>query len=350
MVNERVSVIVPVYNVERYLNRCISSIVNQTYRNLEIILVDDGSTDNCPQMCDDWARGDCRIKVIHKVNEGAGIARNTGLFRARGEYVCFFDSDDFVEPDAIEKALGLAQKECADVVVFGASNWSQTGFCSNKVIPLTEKTVFSGSEIQDVFLPDLIESNYVGARNTGLALSFWVCLFSMELIRRADWQIASERVYASEDSYSLLMLYRFVKKVAILPEALYHYQLNDESLSHTYREDGFARMSQFFQDCIYLATRLEYSEKVRKRLAGLYFSQVIGILKQIVAVDMDSARKKILIQKIVTDDLLQYALAQIDWRYTSKAKQFLLEQIRKKRHRLVHYLLVFQLWRMKYRK
>lgn len=94
-----ISVIVPIYNVEKYLNRCIESIVNQTYRNLEIILVDDGSSDNCPRMCDEWARKDERIKVIHKENGGLSDARNAGMRIATGFYISFVDSDDYIEAE-----------------------------------------------------------------------------------------------------------------------------------------------------------------------------------------------------------------------------------------------------------
>lgn len=92
-----ISVIVPVYKVEKYLDECVESIVNQTYRNLEIILVDDGSPDNCPQMCDDWAKRDARIRVIHKENGGLSSARNAGLDVCTGEYISFIDSDDWLE-------------------------------------------------------------------------------------------------------------------------------------------------------------------------------------------------------------------------------------------------------------
>ena len=85
----KISLIIPVYNVEKYLDRCITSIVNQTYRNLEIILVDDGSPDNCPSMCDRWGEKDSRIKVVHKENAGLGMARNTGIECATGDYICF---------------------------------------------------------------------------------------------------------------------------------------------------------------------------------------------------------------------------------------------------------------------
>ena len=91
-----ISVIVPIYNVEDYLDRCVDSIINQTYSNLEIILVDDGSPDNCPKMCDDYAKKDSRIKVVHKENGGLSDARNAGMKVATGEYISFIDSDDWI--------------------------------------------------------------------------------------------------------------------------------------------------------------------------------------------------------------------------------------------------------------
>ena len=122
-----VSVVLPIYNVEKYLNRCVKSVVNQSYKNLEIILVDDGSPDNCPTLCEDWAKKDSRIKVVHKENAGLGYARNTGIENATGEYICFFDSDDYIALDAIEKAYSLAIKEKSDIVVFGFCDVKSNG-------------------------------------------------------------------------------------------------------------------------------------------------------------------------------------------------------------------------------
>lgn len=102
MERDLISIIVPVYKVEPYLDRCIQSIVNQTYKNLEIILVDDGSPDNCPVMCDTWAQRDTRIKVIHKKNSGQADARNMGLEVAKGTYFTFVDSDDYVDERFVE--------------------------------------------------------------------------------------------------------------------------------------------------------------------------------------------------------------------------------------------------------
>ena len=105
--NDLISIIVPVYNVEQYLDRCIESIINQTYTNLEIILVDDGSPDNCPDMCDKWAEKDNRIKVIHQANMGAGAARNAGLDNANGKYIGFIDSDDYISKEMYEHLYSL---------------------------------------------------------------------------------------------------------------------------------------------------------------------------------------------------------------------------------------------------
>ena len=104
---ELISIIVPVYKVEPYLDKCVRSIVEQTYKNLEIILVDDGSPDNCGAMCDAWASKDSRIRVIHKENGGAGLARNIAIDLAQGEFISFIDSDDYIEPHMYEHLLSL---------------------------------------------------------------------------------------------------------------------------------------------------------------------------------------------------------------------------------------------------
>lgn len=114
-----ISVIVPVYNVEPYLDRCVQSIVDQTYTNLEIILVDDGSPDNCPAMCDAWAEKDCRIRVIHKKNGGLSDARNAGMAAAAGEYIAFVDSDDWIDPDMYELLYTRMTNDDCDIAACG---------------------------------------------------------------------------------------------------------------------------------------------------------------------------------------------------------------------------------------
>lgn len=120
-----ISVIVPVYNVEPYLRKCVDSILNQTYRNLEVILVDDGSPDGCPAICDEYAAKDDRVRVIHKQNGGLSDARNAGMAVARGEYLSFVDSDDMLPPDAMEILLNTAISEQADMVIGGHSRFEE---------------------------------------------------------------------------------------------------------------------------------------------------------------------------------------------------------------------------------
>ena len=118
-----VSVIIPVYNVEKYLDRCVESVVNQTYGNLEIILVDDGSPDGCPGKCDEWAKKDDRIKVIHKQNEGLGMARNTGIENATGEYIWFVDGDDAIDSNSINVLLSNIYKTHCDAYIINFAFW-----------------------------------------------------------------------------------------------------------------------------------------------------------------------------------------------------------------------------------
>ena len=113
---EKISVIVPVYNTEEYLHRCIDSILGQTYPNLEILLINDGSTDNSGKICEDYARKDTRIKVIHQENKGQSAARNVGLNAATGEYVNFIDSDDWIDPPMYETMMGVMLANNQEVV------------------------------------------------------------------------------------------------------------------------------------------------------------------------------------------------------------------------------------------
>lgn len=155
-----ISVIVPVYNAEKYLVRCVDSILNQTYGHLEVILVDDGAKDNSGAMCDEYARKDDRIRVVHKENGGLSSARNAGIDIATGEYFGFVDSDDWIEPDTYETMLGLAVKYDAKMVVGGrydvdADTMEKTiGLCPEK------EEVISGIEVLGrVFLWDNCDSS-----------------------------------------------------------------------------------------------------------------------------------------------------------------------------------------------
>ena len=141
---ECISVIVPVYKVEKYLNRCIESVVAQTYENIEIIIVDDGSPDKCPQICDEWKNKDSRIQVIHKKNGGLSSARNMGIHMATGEYILFVDSDDCIVSDACEKLYAYANG--VDLVVAEATIYENGKIIHRVHTNLKENYIYSGTE------------------------------------------------------------------------------------------------------------------------------------------------------------------------------------------------------------
>lgn len=149
-----ISVIIPVYKVERYLEKCIESIQKQTFKDLEIILIDDGSPDKCGKICDDFADKDKRIKVIHKTNEGLSIARNTGLQYATGEYVTFVDSDDYISMTCFEKMITAIKKYQADIVMCGTMCVDEDGKILSQDI-FEEGKIYKGEKIVDEFVLSL---------------------------------------------------------------------------------------------------------------------------------------------------------------------------------------------------
>lgn len=146
--NKKISVIVPIYKSEKYLDRCVESLVNQTYENLEIILIDDGSPDGSPQICDRWAQKDCRIKVIHKANGGAFSARLHGVKEATGSYIGFVDSDDWIEKDMYEYLYNLIIKYSAQIANSNIRNIDENEAYSETIINAPENIkVFNFEEI-----------------------------------------------------------------------------------------------------------------------------------------------------------------------------------------------------------
>ena len=319
-----VSIVLPIYNVEKYLDRCINSIVNQTYRNLEIILVDDGSPDACPKKCDEWAKRDNRIKVIHKKNAGLGYARNTGIENASGEYICFFDSDDYIAADTIEKTYCSAKINNSDMILFGHYDVNAQGSIVRTYIPTTEKENYADSEIQEMLLPDLVYDNPGPRKSTNLWMSAWSCMYSMNLILESNWRFASERDIISEDVYSLLRLYKDVKKVTIIPEAFYYYCENNMSLTHTYKADRFDRIKQFYNACINVCDEFGYNDEVRKRLAGLFISNTIAAMKMIIQADMCNSDKKNIFRTICKDEQLHEIINNVEIRKEKFTRKLLL--------------------------
>ena len=345
MNNARVSIVVPVYKVEKYLDRCVSSLVNQTYRHLEIILVDDGSPDGCPAMCDAWAEKDSRIKVIHKSNAGLGMARNSGIEAATGDYICFVDSDDYIDLTAVEKAYSTIVRENAQIVVFGLTRVNAQGETVRRTVPEPEKNCFRGDAVQKKFLPDFIDPEHQDVKNRNLCLSAWSGMYSMDLVRAAGWRFVSEREMISEDSYSLIWLYSHVQSVAVLPEALYFYCENGASLTQTYREDRFEKIRDFYERCTEMAIQQGYGREICVRISGLFLSFTIAAMKQIAAADMPEKKRKAILAGIVDDAVTRKILKDEDCRYRSPLRKVLFWAMGRKLYGAVGLLLKLQVRR-----
>lgn len=216
-----VSILVPVYNVEDYISECIESIQKQTYRNLQIILIDDGSTDRSGLLCDEYAKQDRRIRVIHQPNNGLVMTRKRGLECAEGIYVGFVDGDDRIAPDMYQSMVNELETSGADFVSSGYWISGQKIFADTKGIidiPKTEEKI------------KLLKTAVLGA-NRYICPSIWSKLFKTEVIIRSYMQIPKD-IQFGEDWINLCICVLESSKVALMDKAYYHYRVRDDSLSH----------------------------------------------------------------------------------------------------------------------
>lgn len=214
-----ISIIVPIYNASIYLRQCIESILCQTYRELEIILVDDGSTDDSLQICEKYQEIDGRIKVIHRENGGSVAARKSGLKAANGAYVGFVDADDYIEPDMFEKLYAKVKEFHVDFVHSGMIT-DNTKIC-NYEEGVTDLTLCDRA--------DYISKNVFKTQTILFAL--WSKLFQVDLVREAYMKLPDEQSYG-EDLLCLCNCLLKCSRFYMLQDAFYHYQIYEGSLSH----------------------------------------------------------------------------------------------------------------------
>ena len=226
-----VSVIVPVYKVEDCIRECIDSILAQTYSDFELILVDDGSPDNCGRICDDYAKGDNRIKVVHKVNGGISSARNAGLEVAKGEWIMHVDGDDWIEPDMIESLIEAAQITGADMVIGDFVKYGPSaGY--NKL------PTWSSDKKKSM-------TNYVAYVMT----TIWGSIAKRSLY--ADQSLKSpEGISYCEDFHLIVRLCHFAKKVVNVHRPFYHYRYRPTSIMSNMNRKTEADEQWVYQDTI----------------------------------------------------------------------------------------------------
>lgn len=255
-----VSVIVPVFKVEQYIDRTMNSLLNQTLKNIEIILVDDGSPDNCPKICDDYAMKDDRIKVIHKKNGGLGFARNSGLDIATGEYIMFVDGDDTIEKDACEVLYNTGKKYNADVISGNFNKEIRPG----KWIKTNQPEglqILKGKEIYNYMLNMIATAPYKKVERL-YPVSVCITCIRKSLIENYKLRFLSEREVSSEDTVFKICLLKKANTLVRIPYSFYCYYLNGASLSHTFSMDKFLKLNKLHNELSKLLASNE-NEKLR---------------------------------------------------------------------------------------
>ena len=250
MNNIDVSVIVPIYNVEEYLKDCIESLVHQTYHNIEIILVDDGSTDCCPKICDEYLNVDSRVKVIHQKNKGLPGARNSGLKIANGDWVLFLDSDDWLVENAIEQLLNCSRNDI-DIIIFkkqkvhkyiNTKQASGTG----QIIELTEDDVAC-------LLDDAFDPMFKTFKKCKLdVVSAWSKFYRKSFLN-SNGLLFFEEVKIHEDIPFAITVYDAKPRILFLDYCLYMYRFNAASITNSFR-------AQYTEETIRIIERLENIE------------------------------------------------------------------------------------------
>lgn len=237
MNNIKVSIIVPIYNVERYLKRCMDSLLGQTLREIEIIMVDDESPDNCPTLCEEYKVKYTNIKVVHKKNGGLGYARNSGLEVAEGEYVAFIDSDDFVDPGMFEKLYEYGVLHHCDAVFCGYNIYRDREHV-RKMQENSDCILYRNENVRQVLL-DMVGPDPKYHSDVKLLMSVWRAIYSRKVIEDNNLRFVSERTYIAEDIMWHMDFLPCCKCIGMIPQTYYYYCENETSLTRTYRSDRF---------------------------------------------------------------------------------------------------------------
>lgn len=307
----KVSIIVPVYNVEKYLDSCIQSLISQTLDDIEIILVDDESPDRCPQMCDEYAFKDKRIKVIHKKNAGLGMARNSGLEIASGEYVTFCDSDDIIALNAYEFCYYLAKKYDADECRFLYKRFSdgedQELLCE---CPINDNVICSEELIEkmDPMLANMARLLQPQKLNVKSTASSCTALYKRNVIEKNKVRFHSERELICEDFIFNIDFAKVCSKIVFTENYFYNYRHNYQSLTMTVNPNRFHRNIEFMD---YLSDKLEKLNYPSARIFayGHLIGCLLSFVNQIFNSDLSLAQKQKLYKNCIDFDKLRSVLA-----------------------------------------
>ena len=257
------SVILPIYNVVDYLPKCLDTIENQTYKDFEIIMVDDGSTDSSPSFCDEYKKNHENVKVVHKPNGGLSSARNAGLDVAEGEYIYFFDPDDWIELNALETVHSalLNASVRPDYLKFNYFRYIE------KDSPVLS-TVKPGEYIGRDAIDEMADCAFLSVG--GYIHSAWSHVFKHEFIKEKSLRYVSEREIASEDFLFSLQAIAVAESIVVIDDCLYHYAIRGNSLTQKYKPGLVDKYTKLYTLCRDYYEKLGVLDKYEKKLNYLY--------------------------------------------------------------------------------
>ena len=314
----KVSIIVPVYNVEQYIEQCIQSLRAQSLHDIEIILVDDGSSDNSPMLCDKYTRIDKRIKVIHKQNSGLGLACNIVIEVASGEYIAFCDSDDYVDTIMYETLYNTALNNKCDVVYSGLKSVSIAG---NFLCFLPHKKSFElyiGKENIEELLRNMIASPLQIKEERTIQVSAKTVLYSRRLVEKNQLRFVSERLIPSEDLMFNINILAHTQRACIIPQAFYNYRINQNSISRKIKLNKFPLYKNLYQSMIEQCHQLNITGDIDLRIKRLIIGYTRSYICQIILSNTTPNDKKKIIHKICKDNIWQniyanYPINKMHW-------------------------------------
>lgn len=242
----KISVIVPVFNVEKYIETCLKSIQSQTYKDFEVLVVDDGSQDSAPTICDQFGIADSRFKIFHKENEGVSTALNLGLKYAQGEWIYFIDGDDWIEQNTFEALLEhLSLNDDVDIIGF---NHFYNDSYEEKKAPNLKNHLYQGKEVNRLIAasvnPKYIEKKY--KENLPVIRARWSKLFRRECVKNISFD---KKLTTGQDAFYCTLALQRSSRVLLVNEYLYHYRIVEQSNIHKYREkwDHYYRRAQLYR-------------------------------------------------------------------------------------------------------
>lgn len=308
-----ISIIVPVYNVENYLDRCVNSLINQTLKDIEIVLVDDGSPDECPAKCDNYAKKDSRIKVVHKRNGGLSSARNEGLEHITGEYFMFVDSDDWIDIDTCKVCYEEILATEAECLMFSYTKEFGNHSIVNHIFNHT-KIVWDAQEVQKNLhrrLFGLIGKELARPQDGDLIVSACMQLFKTSPFRNI--RFIDTKIIGTEDCWYQILLYERCKRFVYIDRPFYHYfRINENSLTTKYNPHLYTRWQTMFDYMESYIVEHQLNSEYRQALANRIAISVLGLgINQTHSNDslLNGAKH---IKQVLTSERYVNALSQLD--------------------------------------